>query len=96
MSKDQVFQFFTKAAQKEQLKEKLQTVTSPDELVDLGKKEGFAFESDHVDEALEELKQNPGFFGKLAQAVVAVFSPSHDDYPAIGVEPYGGDPNENQ
>lgn len=95
MSKDNVFHFFTKAAQKEPLQEKLQTVLSPQELVDLGKEEGFEFSSEHIDEALTELKQKPGFWGKLAEAALAAFSPAHDNYPSIGVQPFSGDSNES-
>jgi predicted ribosomally synthesized peptide with nif11-like leader len=94
MSKDNVFNFFTKASQKEPLQEKLQTVSSPQELVNLGKAEGFEFSSEHVDEALTELKGKPGFWGKLAEAALTAFSPAHDDYPNIGLQPFSGDPNE--
>ncbi len=94
MSKDNVYQFFTEAAQKEQLKEQLQEVSSQAELVNLGNQQGYDFSEEHVNEALAELQQKPGFFGKLAEAMFAVFSPSHDDYPAIGVQPFSGDANE--
>lgn len=93
MSKENVFEFFSKAAEDDQLKDKLQAVTSEQELVDLGQEEGFEFSSSHVDEALTELKQKPGFFKVLADAVLEIFSPSHDDYPATGVQPFTGDPN---
>lgn len=95
MSKDNVFNFFSRAAQKEPLQEKLQAVSSPQELVNLGKEEGFEFSSEHVDEALTELKQKPGFWGKLAEAALAVFSPAHDNYPNIGVQPFSGEPSES-
>jgi predicted ribosomally synthesized peptide with nif11-like leader len=91
MSKHHVFELFKKAATDEQLQEKLQTVSHPDELAQLGQQEGFAFSSEHVDEALSELKQKPGFFRALAEAALAVFSPSHDDYPATGVQPFSGE-----
>lgn len=93
MSKDNVFKFFTKAAKDEQLKDKLQTVKDQSELVNLGNQEGFEFSSEHVEEALTDLKQKPGFFRALADAVFSVFSPAHDDYPSIGVQPFSGDPN---
>jgi predicted ribosomally synthesized peptide with nif11-like leader len=95
MSKDNVFHFFTKVAQKEPLQEKLQSVSSPQELVELGKEEGFEFSSENLDEALTELKQKPGFWSKLAEAALAVFSPAHDNYPNIGVQPFSGDANES-
>ena len=95
MSKDNVFRFFTKAAQKKPLQQKLQAVASPQELVNLGKEEGFEFSSEHVGEVLKELQQKPGFWGKLAEAALAAFSPAHDNYPNIGVQPFSGDPNES-
>jgi predicted ribosomally synthesized peptide with nif11-like leader len=94
MSKDNVFQFLTEAAQQEQLKKKLQAVKSQEDLVSLGKELGYEFSADHIDEALAYLKNQPGFFSKLADAVLSVFSPSHDDVPAIGFQPYSGDTNE--
>lgn len=93
MSKDNVFQFFSKAAKNDQLKDKLQTVTSPADLVSLGKEEGLEFSSEHVDEAIGELKEQPDFFRSLAAAVLEVFTPSHDDYPEVGVQPFSGDSN---
>jgi predicted ribosomally synthesized peptide with nif11-like leader len=96
MSKDNVFQFFKKASQKEPLQEKLQAVSSPEEIVDLGQKEGFEFSSEHIGEALTELQQKPGFWSKLAEAVVSAFHPPHDDYPEIGVQPFSGEPNPNE
>lgn len=32
----------------------------------------------------------PGFFGKLAQAVIDLFGPVKDDYPETGVQPFTG------
>jgi len=93
MSKDNVFQFFSKAAKNDALKDKLQAVTSPEDLVNLGKQEGLEFSSEHVDEAIGELKEQPNFFRSLAVAVLEVFSPSRDDYPEVGVQPFSGDPN---
>jgi len=54
---------------------------------------GYDFSSEHVDEALGELKQQPGFFGVVAEAALEIFAPHHDDYPATGVQPFSGDPN---
>ncbi|MEO1404709.1 MAG: hypothetical protein AAFV72_26155 [Cyanobacteria bacterium J06635_1] len=61
----------------------------------VGNQAGYKFSSEHVDEVLTELKQKRGFFGALAEAVVELFSPEHDDYPATGVQPFSGDPNPN-
>jgi predicted ribosomally synthesized peptide with nif11-like leader len=94
MSKDSVFKFLQEAAQKEQLKEKLQSVNSQEDLVNLGREEGYEFSAAHVDEALEHLKSQPGFFSRLAEAVLSVFSPTHDDVPPIGVQPYSGETGE--
>lgn len=32
-----------------------------------------------------------GLFQYLAEPMLRIFSPSDDSYPAIGVQPYGGD-----
>ncbi|MEM8807878.1 MAG: Nif11-like leader peptide family natural product precursor [Cyanobacteria bacterium P01_G01_bin.38] len=95
MSKKNVLSFLSKAAKDKQLKAQLKTTSTPDELVGVGNQAGYEFSSEHVDEVLTELKQKPGFFGALAEAVVEVFSPEHDDYPATGVQPFSGDPNPN-
>lgn len=93
MSKENVFNFLSKAAKDKQLKTQLKTTSTQDELVGVGNQAGYEFSSEHVDEALTELKQQPGFFGALAEALLEIFSPNHDDYPAIGVQPFSGDPN---
>lgn len=93
MSKENVMGFLAKAAEDEQIKAQLQTVSSQDELVGAGGQAGYEFSNEHVDEALTELKQKPGFFGALAEAVLELFGPSHDNYPAIGTQSYTGDPN---
>ncbi|MEO1444736.1 MAG: Nif11-like leader peptide family natural product precursor [Cyanobacteria bacterium J06635_11] len=92
MSKKNVFSFLSKAAKDETLKAKLGNAASPDELVSVAKQTGYDFSSEHVDEALDELKQRPGFFGMLAEAAVEIFSPHDDNYPATGVQPYSGEP----
>ncbi len=92
MAKEKVIQFLGEATKNQTLKDKLQTVKSQEELTSLAKEEGFEFESEHVDEVLDELKQQPGFFGKLAEAIAEVFSPDHDNVPpAIGTQPYSSD-----
>lgn len=93
MSKENVLSFLSKAAQDEQIKSQLQTVANQDELVGAGNQAGYEFSEQHVDEALTELKQKPGFFGALAEAVLELFGPVHDNYPAVGVQPFTGDPN---
>ena len=93
MSKKNVFSFLSKPAKDDTLKAKLNKAASPDELVSVAEQTGYNFSSEHVDEALNELKQKPGFFGMLAEAALEVFSPHTDDYPATGVQPYSGEPN---
>ncbi len=92
MSKESVFNFLTDVAKDEQLKLQLDDATNQDELVEVANKAGYEFSSDHVDEALSDLKKQPGFFGALAEAVLRIFSPSDDDYPATGIQPFSGDP----
>lgn len=93
MTKKNVLSFLFKAAKDEKLKSQLQTTTTPEELADVGNQAGYEFSSQNVDEALADLKQKPGFFGVLAEAVIELFSPDHDDYPVSGVQPFSGDPN---
>ena len=95
MSKENVFGFLSKAANDEQLKAQLKMTSTPDEVVGVGSQAGYEFSSEHVDDALTELKQKPGFFGALAEAALELFSPEHDNYPATGVQPFTGDPNPN-
>lgn len=96
MSKEKVLQFFNEAAKNEEIKSELQNVNNQDELANLGKSKGFDFSAEHVDAVLDELKQQPGFFGKVIEAFLEIFSPPHDDYPNVGVEPFSGDPNRNR
>jgi len=91
MSKETVFSFLSKAAKDKALKQQLQNTTSQEELVGVAKQTGYEFSSEHVDEALDDLKQQPGFFGMLAEAALSVFSPHKDDYPETGVQPFTGD-----
>ena len=93
MSKENVLSFLSKAATDKDLKAQLATTGTPDELVGVANQAGFDFSSEHVDEAITELKQKRGFFGALASALLGIFGPTHDNYPATGVQPYSGDPN---
>ncbi|MEM9907193.1 MAG: Nif11-like leader peptide family natural product precursor [Cyanobacteria bacterium P01_D01_bin.44] len=95
MSKKNLLSFLSKASKDKQLKAQLQTTSTSDELVKAGNQAGYEFSSEHVDEVITELKQKPGFFGALAEAVVELFSPEHDDYPATGIQPFSGDSNPN-
>lgn len=93
MSKETVFDFLSKAARDENLKLKLQSAATPRELVGMGSEAGYEFSAEHVDEALTELKQKPGFFKFLAEAALEIFSPNDDNYPATGMQPFSGEPN---
>ncbi len=93
MSKDNVFKFLSQAAEDETLKQKLESTASPKELVGIGQEAGYEFSSENVDEAVNELKKQPGFFGALAEAALQIFSPHRDDYPATGMQPFSGDPS---
>ncbi len=93
MSKDNVFKFLFQVAEDETLKQKLQSAANPGELVDIGQEAGYQFSSENVDEAMNELKKQPGFFSALAEAAFDIFSPHRDDYPATGMQSYSGDPN---
>ena len=95
MSKENVLNFLSKAAADEQLKAQLKTTSAQDEVVRIGNQAGYKFSSKDMDEALTELKKKTGFFGALAEAVIEIFSPTHDDYPATGMQPFSGDPNPN-
>ena len=93
MSKKNVFSFLSRAVKDDQLKEKLESTASQEEMVTVAERAGYSFSSEHVDEALEEMKRKPGFFGMLAEAAIEVFSPSEDDYPATGIQPFSGEPS---
>lgn len=93
MSKENVLSFLTDATKDENLKLQLEETASPDELVGVANEAGYEFSSQQVDEVLNDLKTQPGFFGALAEAVLEIFSPNHDDYPATGMQPFSGEPN---
>lgn len=96
MSKEKVFELFTKAAQDQELQEKLQAVIHSDELVALGQREGCEFSESDFCAALAELPKQPPYLSQLLKAVSRVFSPSDDNYPEIGVQPFSGEPNPHQ
>ena len=93
MSKTTVLSFLEKAAKDEQLKAKLKTTASQEEMASVAKQVGYDFNPEHVDEVIDELKQQPGFFGMLAEAALEIFSPHSDNYPATGIQPFSGEPN---
>jgi predicted ribosomally synthesized peptide with nif11-like leader len=91
MSKENALSFLQQAATDPELKSQVQGVEQPGDLVNLGETQGFTFSPDHVREVIPELKAQKGFFGDLVEAILELFSPSHDDYPATGVQPFSGD-----
>ena len=91
MSKENVLEFLAKAAEDKRLSARLQGTATQNELVDVANEAGYDFSSEHVDQVLKELKEQPGFFGALAEAVLHIFSPAQDDYPKTGVQPFTGD-----
>lgn len=93
MSRETVLKFFSKAAEDEQLKARVQSVKSKEELHDLASQEGFEFSSEDVNTALAELKHKPGFLQYITDIIFDIFNPGHDDYPATGTQPFSGDPN---
>lgn len=93
MSKENVLRFFSKAARDKQLQAELQATSTQNELVDVANKAGYEFSSENVDQALGDLKEQPGFFGALAEAALHIFSVSKDDYPKTGIQPFSGDLN---
>ena len=50
-----------------------------------------AIQRDYDQKAIPVMVEQPGFFGELAKAVLAVFGPTHDDYPATGFQPFTGE-----
>ncbi|NJL49304.1 MAG: Nif11 family protein [Leptolyngbyaceae cyanobacterium SM2_5_2] len=84
--------FFKHAATNPDLKSQVQELDQPAELVDLAEGQGYTFSPDHVREALPELREQKGFFGDLVEAILELFGPTHDDYPATGLQPFSGDP----
>lgn len=90
MSKESVLNFLTDAAKDNALKSQLEAASNPAEMIGVANEAGYDFSDKHVDEALSDLKKQPGFFGALAEAALRVFSPHDDDYPTTGVQPFSG------
>lgn len=94
MSKENVFELFAKASTNDELKSNLGSASSFTDLVELGKKQGLEFSVDQVKEVIADVAtKKSGFFGFIAEAVLELFSPVHDDYPATGAQPFTGEPN---
>lgn len=93
MSKDNVIKFLENIAKNEKLKSKIDNISSNDDFIALGYESGFEFSSKDLDEIIDELKNKPKFLGLLAEAILTIFSPAHNNYPATGMQPFYGDDN---
>lgn len=91
MSKENALSFLRQAANDPDLKTQVQGIDDQDGLIGLAESQGFEFSPDNVREALPVIEEQKGFFGDLVDAVLELFGPSHDDYPATGVQPFSGD-----
>jgi predicted ribosomally synthesized peptide with nif11-like leader len=93
MSKENALDFLTQAADRSELSEQIKEADRTEEVVDLAKQHGFEFSEDDMKSAIPVIKERSGFFGELAKAVLELFAPAHDDYPATGVQPFTGEPS---
>ncbi|PSN17526.1 bacteriocin [filamentous cyanobacterium CCP5] len=96
MSKQNALEFLNQAAQDEALKGKVKGADNPSEVIGIAQERGYDISQEHVQAAIPDLKQQKGFFGDLVEAILRLFSPDHDDYPATGVQPFSGDPNSSR
>ncbi|MEM9767511.1 MAG: Nif11-like leader peptide family natural product precursor [Cyanobacteria bacterium P01_D01_bin.71] len=90
MSKENALNFLNRAANDATLSEQLKEADKKNKIVDLAKQHGFDFSEDDMKKAIPAIQEQQGFFGELAQAVLELFAPAHDDYPATGVQPFTG------
>ncbi|MFZ4639688.1 MAG: Nif11-like leader peptide family natural product precursor [Nodosilinea sp.] len=91
MSKENALSFLREAATSPELKSQIQQAEGAGELVNLGQAQGYTFSSENVREIIPMLKEQKGFLGDLAEAILELFGPTHDDYPATGAQPFSGD-----
>ena len=92
MSKENALSFLEKAAQDPDLKSQVKQADKTDALVKLAEAQGYAFAPEDLEQVIPTLREKTGFFGDLVEAVLELFGPSHDDYPATGMQPFSGDP----
>ncbi|MGF1569829.1 MAG: Nif11-like leader peptide family natural product precursor [Nodosilinea sp.] len=93
MSKENALSFLRQAATDPDLNTQVKDIEQPTELINLGKAEGYIFSPDNVREVLPTLTAQKGFFGDLVEAILELFGPTHDNYPATGALPFTGEPN---
>ncbi|MGD1943995.1 MAG: Nif11-like leader peptide family natural product precursor [Leptolyngbyaceae cyanobacterium] len=92
MSKENALNFLKQAADSSALSEQVKSAEQKAKVIDLAKQHGYEFSEDDMTKAVPAIQEKPGFFGELAQAVLELFAPAQDDYPATGVQPYTGMP----
>jgi predicted ribosomally synthesized peptide with nif11-like leader len=93
MSQENALNFLKQVADSPELSSQVMDADHKEEVVDLAKENGFVFSEDDMKSVIPKIHEKPGFFGELAQAVIALFAPAHDDYPATGVQPFTGELN---
>ena len=93
MSKENFLGFLRQVSDNKQLREQVKSANSPAEIVELGKKHGHEFEPEQVEASVTEIRTKPGAFQYLSEAVLEIFSPTRDNYPVTGVQPFEGRPN---
>ena len=91
MSKENALSFLKQAADSSALTEQVKEADRKEDVVGLAKQHGFEFSEDDMKNAIPVIQEKPGFFGELAKAVLELFAPAHDDYPATGVQPFTGE-----
>ena len=91
MSKENALDFLKRATDNSTLSEQVKGAGEKTKIVDLAKQHGFEFSEDDMKNAIPAIQEQSGFFGELAKAVLELFAPAHDDYPATGVQPFTGE-----
>ena len=95
MSKEKALDFLKQAADSPDLTTQVKEADHPAKVVDLAKQHGYEFSTNDVQKAIPDIVEQSGFFGELAKAVLELFGPSQDNYPATGVQPFTGEPSRN-
>ncbi len=93
MSKEKALDFLKQTAESPALANQVKDAQDQEEVLVLAKQNGYEFSSNDVKQAIPEIVEQSGFFGELAKAVIELFAPAHDDYPATGVQPFTGELN---
>ena len=93
MSKENALDFLKQAADRSDLSAQIKEADRTEAIVNLAKQHGFEFSEDDMKNAIPVIQERSGFFGELAKAVLELFAPAHDNYPATGVQPFTGEPS---